>query len=173
MLMPEVIVWMPFHTLTSLIEEADRRYPLETGGALIGYWSDAVTAVVTQFVGPGPTSDHQRYSYQHDHVWEASQIAVHYRQSGRSHVYIGDWHTHPDATSGDLSGTDRRSIRRVIKSREARVERPLMTVLYGRPGNWGSAIWVAALKPRWAWRSHLSVEPAKLQLFDATEGPAH
>ncbi|WP_410708008.1 Mov34/MPN/PAD-1 family protein [Bradyrhizobium sp. BWA-3-5] len=110
---------MSFHTLASLIEEADRRYPLETGGALIGYCGDAVTAVVTQFVGPGPASDHQSYSYQHDHVWEASQF--HYRQSDRSHVYIGDWHTHPDATSGELSGTDRRAMRRVIESREARI----------------------------------------------------
>jgi integrative and conjugative element protein (TIGR02256 family) len=164
--MPEITVWMSANILVSLIDEAGRRYPLETGGALIGYWSDGVTAVVTQFVGPGPASDHRRYSYQHDHVWEASQIALHYHQSERSHVYIGDWHTHPDASCGDLSGTDRRSIRRVINSHEARVARPLMTVLYGCPTNWGSVTWVAALKPKWAWRSQLSIESATLRLFD-------
>ncbi|WP_198026539.1 Mov34/MPN/PAD-1 family protein [Bradyrhizobium sp. ARR65] len=164
---------MSFHTLALLIEEADRRYPLETGGALIGYWGDAVTAVVTQVVGPGPASDHQPYSYQHDHLWEASQIALHYKQSGRSHVYIGDWHTHPDATFGDLSGTDRQVTRQLIKSREARTVHPLMAVLFGRPGHWDSAIWVAALKPRWGFCSRLSLEPAKLQLFDAAEGQAN
>jgi integrative and conjugative element protein (TIGR02256 family) len=120
-----VIAWISSGVWETLISEADRRYPLESGGALVGYWSDAATVVVTESVGPGPASDHDRYSYRHDHDWEASQIALHYERSGRSEVYIGDWHSHPDASSGDLSGTDRRSIRRVIKFREARLPRPL------------------------------------------------
>jgi integrative and conjugative element protein (TIGR02256 family) len=164
--MPEVTVWMSFSLLEALIDEADHRYPLETGGALVGYWSNAATAVVTQFVGPGPASDHRRYSYQHDHVWEASQIARYYHQSGRSQVYVGDWHTHPDASSGDLSGTDRHAIRRVIKSREARAAHPMMMVLFGSPNKWTPAMWLGALKARWAWRSKLSVEAGKLQLYD-------
>lgn len=171
-LMSEVTVWLSGQALSSLKDEADRRYSLETGGVLVGYWSDAVTVVVTEFVGPGPASVHRRYSYEHDHEWEASQIAIHYHRSGRSHVYIGDWHTHPDATSGDLSGTDRRSIRRVINSREARVCHPLMAVLFGRPGNWSFSIWVAALKPRWAWRPRLSVQATKVHMFDVTAGQA-
>jgi integrative and conjugative element protein (TIGR02256 family) len=169
MLMSEVTVWLSSENLYSLMDEADRRYPLETGGALIGYWSDAGTVVVTQFVGPGPASDHQRYSYEHDHEWEASQIALHYNRSGRSHVYIGDWHTHPDATSGSLSGTDRRSLRRVIKSREARVARPLMLLFFGSPGDWRLAGWLAELKQRWPWRVGLSLTSAKLQLFDGVQ----
>lgn len=165
MLMSGVTVWLSAQTLSSLRTEADRQFPLETGGALIGYWSDAQTVVVTEFVGPGPDSVHGRYSYQHDHKWEASQIAIHYDRSGRSQVYIGDWHTHPEAKSGDLSGTDRRSIRRVIKSREARACRPLMAVLFGSPEQWTPSVWVSTLKPRWGWRKQLSVEATKLQIF--------
>lgn len=170
--MPQITVWLSSQALSSLTDEADRRYPLETGGVLVGYWSDANAAVVTDFVGPGPASVHRRYSYEHDHVWEADEIASHYNRSDRSHVYIGDWHTHPNATSGNLSGTDRRSIRRVIEFREARAAHPLMLVLFGRPRKWGSAIWISALKPSWAWRSRLSVEPATLQLFETGEGEA-
>ncbi|WP_080588774.1 Mov34/MPN/PAD-1 family protein [Bradyrhizobium japonicum] len=167
MLMSQVTVWLSAQTLSFLRSEADRQFPLETGGGLIGYWSDADTVVVTEFVGPGPASVHRRYSYQHDHEWEASQIGLHYHRSGRSHVYIGDWHTHPGARSGDLSGTDRRSIRRVIKSRHARAHRPLMVVLFGNPERWTPSVWVAMLKPTWVWRQQLSIEPAKLQLFSA------
>lgn len=167
-LMPKVIAWISSGVWETLISEADRRYPLETGGALVGYWSDAETVVVTESLGPGPASDHDRYSYRHDHDWEASQIALHYERSGRSEVYIGDWHTHPDASSGDLSGTDRRSIRRVIKSREARLPRPLMTVLFGRPGNWRLAVWEAELKSGWRWPRRLSVDPADLKLFHSS-----
>lgn len=165
-------VWLSSDTLSSMTDEADRRYPLETGGVLVGYWTNANAAVVTDFVGPGPASIYGRYSYQHDHVWEAEQIAFHYERSGRSHVYIGDWHTHPNATSGNLSGTDRRSIRRVIEFREARAAHPLMLLLFGRPRQWEAAIWVSALKPRWGWRSRLLVEPAMLQRFEAAEGAA-
>ena|ERR1700733_7074919 len=170
--MPQITVWLSSDTLSSLTDEADRHYPLETGGALIGYWSDASAAVVTDFVGPGPASVHRRYSYEHDHVWEADKIASHYNRSGRSHVYIGDWHTHPDATSGNLSGTDRRSIRRVIEFREARTAHPLMLVLFGQPKQWESAIWVSALQPRWAWRSRLSVERSRLQVFEPRKDKA-
>jgi integrative and conjugative element protein (TIGR02256 family) len=166
MLMSPVTVWLSTRTLSSLKTEADRQFPLETGGALIGYWSDADTVVVTEFVGPGPDSVHRRYSYQHDHEWEAAQIAVLYHRSGRSHVYIGDWHSHPEASSGDLSGTDRRSIRRVIKSREARARRPLMIVLFGNHERWTPSVWVATLEPRWGWQQ-LLIGAVKLQLFSA------
>jgi len=161
-----VTVWMSRQTLAAATDEADNRYPLETGGALVGYWSDANTAVVTQLVGPGPASEHRRYSYQHDHEWEAAQIADHYHQSERSHVYIGDWHTHPDASTGELSGTDRRAIRRVIDYPKARLVHPLMMILFGDPERWKPAIWAAELRPRWTWRGRLSIAPAKYHLFE-------
>lgn len=163
--MPKVTAWMSLDILNSLIREADRMYPLETGGALIGYWSHSDTVVVTASVGPGSASVHSRYSYRHDHVWEASQIALHYKLSGRSAVYVGDWHTHPGASSGNLSITDRRSIRRVIRSQEARVSRPLMAILFGEPRDWNLAIWGAELKPAWGWRRLLVVYPIALQEF--------
>jgi integrative and conjugative element protein (TIGR02256 family) len=164
--MPKMRAWLPSGILDSLISEADRQYPLETGGVLVGYWGNADDVIVTASVGPGPASVHDRYSYRHDHVWEASQIALHYELSGRSEVYIGDWHTHPNASSGSLSMTDRRSIRRVIKSREARVSRPLMGILFGAPGNWHPAIWAADLTPIWPCGTRLLVYPIALQEFD-------
>jgi integrative and conjugative element protein (TIGR02256 family) len=168
LLMPQLTAWISSRIVDSLIGEADQKYPVETGGVLIGYWADAETAVVTASVGPGPASVHNRYSYLHDHVWEASQIALHYKRSGRSEVYIGDWHTHPDAPSGNLSFADRCSIRRVIKSREARVSHPLMTILFGQPANWHATIWVAELRSGW-WRRSLQVYPVDLHEFGPTD----
>jgi integrative and conjugative element protein (TIGR02256 family) len=164
--MPKLTAWISSVISDSLSREADRTYPRETGGVLIGYWSDAHTAVVTASIGPGPASVHNRYFYRHDHVWEASEIALHYERSGRSEVYIGDWHTHPDAPSGNLSVTDRCSIRSVIKSREARVSHPLMTVLFGRPDNWQPAIWSAEFMSGWVWRPRLVVHPVEVREFN-------
>jgi integrative and conjugative element protein (TIGR02256 family) len=163
--MPTVTAWISFDILRSLVSEADKRYPLETGGVLIGYWAEAADVVVTASVGPGPASVHNRFSYQHDHDWEASKIAERYEQSGRSEIYIGDWHTHPDASRGDLSFMDRRSIRRVIKSPDARVARPLMSVLFGEPGHWQFTTWVGELRPRWGLLPRLLVHPVEVQEF--------
>jgi integrative and conjugative element protein (TIGR02256 family) len=159
------IAWISSVTLGLLTSEADQSYPLETGGVLIGYWANENTAVVTAGMGPGPASVHGRYSYRHDHVWEASQIALHYERSGRAEVYIGDRHTHPDASSGNLSFVDRYSIRRVIKAREARLSHPLMTVLFGKPANWQIATWGGQFKSAWPWGQRLQVNPIDLQEF--------
>lgn len=163
--MPPITVWISLEVLRSLISEADGHYPVETGGVLIGYWADASTAVVTASVGSGPASVHSRSAYQHDHAWEASKIAERYEQSGRSEVYIGDWHTHPNASHGELSPADLRSIRRVIKSPEARLSCPLMAVLFGEPGDWQFATWVGILTPRFGWLSRLSVHPVDIRKF--------
>lgn len=166
--MQGVTAWISSRSLDTLRGDADRFYPSETGGVLIGYWADEANVVITADVGAGPAAVHKRHSYGHDHDWEAAQIAIEYERSGRSHIYIGDWHTHPDASSGHLSGTDKRSLRRVLGSREARLCRALMMVLFGRPQGWRVDIWLAELGPAsaWNWRRSLLVKPVRLQRYD-------
>lgn len=168
MLMPDVTAWMPSTIWAMLTAEAADRYPLETGGVLIGYWADPRTVVITDSVGSGPASVHGSYSYEHDHVWEASQIAVHYERSARTQIYIGDWHTHPNARSGALSSTDRRSLRRVLGAREARMSSALMLVLFGDPKQWSADIWVAGFeRAAWRWRPKLLVMPVQVMNYQA------
>jgi integrative and conjugative element protein (TIGR02256 family) len=157
-------VWISSDILRSLTSEANEHYPLETGGVLIGYWVEPTTVVVTASVGSGPASVHSRFSYQHDHDWEASKIAERYEQSSRLEVYIGDWHTHPDSSRGDLSYADRRSIRRVIKSPEARIACPLMGVLFGDRDGWQLGAWIGELMPR-RWLPRLLVHPVDVRKF--------
>jgi integrative and conjugative element protein (TIGR02256 family) len=164
--MPDVTAWISSATWETLAAEAADRYPLETGGVLIGYWADPNTVVITTAAGPGPASVHSRYSYEHDHAWEASQIAMHYERSARPQVYIGDWHTHPGAGSGALSSTDRRSLRRVLGAREARLARALMLVLFGGPKQRAADIWVAEFERAvWRWRPKLLIMPVQSTHF--------
>jgi integrative and conjugative element protein (TIGR02256 family) len=165
--MQNVSAWISSATWKLLATEAPSRHPQETGGVLIGYWADPNTVVISASVGPGPDSIHGRYTYEHDHVWEASQIALHYTRSGRSETYIGDWHTHPDAASGVLSSTDRRSLRRVLGAREARLSRSLMMVLFGHPNQWHADIWLAEFEhAAWRWRPKLSITSVRTVSFD-------
>jgi integrative and conjugative element protein (TIGR02256 family) len=164
--MQPVTAWISRQTLDLLADEAGRSFPLETGGALVGYWTDTETIVVKAIFGPGPDSHHDRYSYVHDHIWERSRIAEHYERSGRVEVYVGDWHTHPEAYSGNLSFTDRAAIKDVLRYSDARLSRSLMLIVFGRPHEWQVAIWVGQLRSKWRWPLRLTVEPIELREFD-------
>jgi integrative and conjugative element protein (TIGR02256 family) len=166
--MRDVKAWISSQSLNALRAEADRSYDNETGGVLIGYWADSRNVVVTATAGPGPDALHRRYSYEHDHDWEATQIAAEYERSGRAHVYIGDWHTHPNASSARLSGTDKRALRKVLNSSDARLNQTLMLVLFGQPREWQADLFIARFgrTSAWTWRPTLLVEPAQLQQFD-------
>lgn len=115
--------------------EADRCYPLETGGVLMGFWRRHL-AVVTQVIGPGPNARHERWSFEPDQEWQLGAIAAHYARSGRRETYLGDWHTHPDARNGNLSRMDRGVLRKVISTPSARAPTPVMMILYGSPAGW-------------------------------------
>ena len=52
---------------------------------------------------------------------------------------LGDWHTHPDG-SDRLSVADRKTLKAISGCREARIENPLMVILWGRE-KWGVTAW--------------------------------
>lgn len=127
---------------------AEKQYPLESGGVLMGWRSNEITAVVTAMIGPGPKALHERYAFQPDQDWQNEQIALHYERSGRRETYLGDWHTHPDARNGTLSWTDRNVIGRIIAAPAARCPVPVMMILWGAPKSWSLSMWQGRLRPR-------------------------
>lgn len=88
---------------------------------------------------------------------EASHIAFQYRRSGRSHAYIGDWHTHPDAICGGLSGTDRRVIRRLIKLAKPALSVHCWLCTSARQHIGGGNL-EGHVETELAWRPHLSFD---------------
>src|SRR3989442_1461190 len=90
------LAWIAKTVLQTMVVEARRRAPNETGGVLLGYWADAGRQVViTDAVGPGPQAAHRRTSFEPDHEFQEAEIRRLYRGSGRRLAYLGDWHTHP------------------------------------------------------------------------------
>lgn len=143
-----VAVWLPESVWATCLLEADGKYPLETGGTFMGWWSPVGEAVITAMIGPGPDALHERYRFQPDQEWQLDEIARHYERSGRRETYLGDWHSHPDSTAASLSGLDHSVLRRVIRTPEARCSSPLMMILWGSSGNWKANAWRAQLTPR-------------------------
>lgn len=119
-----------------MVREASAKYPLETGGILMGYWHAEDTIVATRYIGPGPRAIHKRATFSPDHEWQVGQVAEQYAASGRLDTYLGDWHTHPDERHPGFSGTDRQAIYQIASAVDARAPSALMVVMLGRPGEW-------------------------------------
>jgi integrative and conjugative element protein (TIGR02256 family) len=112
-----------------MVKEFCLSLPNETGGVLIGYWlKNSEGVVITEAVGPGPCSKHEETRFIPDWSYHESEIARFYEESGRMHTYLGDWHSHP-YSSTRLSITDRRTLLKIAKHKEARVPTPLMAVI--------------------------------------------
>lgn len=160
-----VAVWISSQFLQECTDEATRTFPLESGGTFMGWWADGATAVITAMIGPGPYAVHQQHAFEPDQAWQLVQIANHYQASGRRETYLGDWHSHPNASSGRLSWTDRRVLRHVIQCPEARCVNPFMAVFWGETEAWQPEIWNAYLRKRLLLWDRLIVEPAELKVY--------
>jgi integrative and conjugative element protein (TIGR02256 family) len=117
---------MPAPILGEILREACRLWPLETGGVLLGTQTSGLPRVV-RVVGPGPSARHDRRSYEPDQNWQVAGTATAWTEDPTLH-YLGDWHTHPDGTTG-LSADDRAALRLVALSPEARQPQPVMLIV--------------------------------------------
>ncbi|HWJ29860.1 MAG TPA: Mov34/MPN/PAD-1 family protein [Flavisolibacter sp.] len=97
----------------SFIEETLKFKKLETGGVLCGsYQGDQL--VVTSASGPGPDAVHAIDEFIIDKDYMDAYLDAQYDQSGGMHIYIGEWHTHPqvnpEPSEQDLISICERSI---------------------------------------------------------------
>lgn len=137
------IAWINRDVRADLMKQAKDAFPLETGGILLGYWSeDGKDVVVVAAVGPGPDAYHGKTRFIPDYFYQESEIARLYEQHGRRLQYLGDWHSHPGGTD-ELSWRDRLTMARIASSKSARVKTPLMAVIAGQ-GEWSLTMWQGA-----------------------------
>jgi integrative and conjugative element protein (TIGR02256 family) len=139
--------WISKRVLASLTQIASAAAPLETGGILLGYWSESATApVITGNIGPGPRAKHEQSRFVPDHDYQESEVAKLYYESNCTLQYLGDWHSHP-GNAGYMSSTDFDTLRRIAVSRKARAPRPLMLILAYGP-RWEPVVWSLQRKTR-------------------------
>lgn len=126
--------------LSTVIVEAERTYPFETGGVLLGYWSIPYTEVaITDVVGPGPRAIHEPTRFVPDADYQEAEIADRYLSDPAHRTYLGDWHSHPRGQA-NLSSEDRRTLLSIATYQEARAPVPLMAVLT-RDTEWQVSVW--------------------------------
>lgn len=133
-------IWVAQQAISDMVKEADRTWPNETGGILLGYVSaPSEVIVVTKVIGPGAQAFHGPSRFVPDALYHEEAIRDHYQDSCRTEVYLGDWHTHPWSGSY-LSRTDRHTLRAIAQHPEARISAPLMAVL-GSGDPWKLSVW--------------------------------
>ena len=156
------IAWLLKPIQRFLTAEAKSKTPLETGGVLMGYFASEHVPVILYAAGPGPKAIHHHNYYLPDQKFDESEIAAVYEKYGRKITYLGDWHTHP-ASFPELSGRDKRTLRRIARYKLARVETPLMLLLSDK-GCWDVSLWQGSLKKIPLWYK-LSVTKLEITLF--------
>lgn len=142
----KITFWLKQSVSAQIGGEASARYPLESGGVVMGYWADTTNIVATSCLGPGPNAKHQTHEFTPDHDWQTERIADHYHLSGRTDAYLGDWHSHPDIVNPHMSWKDRSTLRRIARHAPARAPTPLMLIAAGQPNQWSISVWIG--KPR-------------------------
>jgi integrative and conjugative element protein (TIGR02256 family) len=159
------LIWLPLEIRRACTRDADRYFPLESGGVFMGY-STGEDLVITAMILGGKSALRTRTSYEPDLDWQNRQIAAHYEASGRRDAYLGDWHSHPNTKIAYMSGDDRAVMRRIIRSPEARNSAPVMMIFAGVPKAWKEAAWQGRITKRRYWISTLITTSACVRIFE-------
>lgn len=140
--MKETAVFVPPAVRDEMEAEADRAFPNETGGILLGYADrdDPAAIQVLIQIGPGPGARHEPHRFEPDSPWQTARLAKAYSDTERLAAYLGDWHSHPHGTSKP-SSLDRGTARRIARTKTARCPHPMIAILYGLPRQWRLSIY--------------------------------
>ena len=100
-------------------------HPLETGGALVGYYDSDTLAVVTDVLGPPADTIHGPRAL----VLGVAGLAEHFAAIWPGGYHLGDWHTHPGESPPVPSDTDHATMRDHVLGNVV-----LSVILGGAPG---------------------------------------
>lgn len=126
------VVHLDAEALAEMVTEALAKYPLETGGVLLGSTTDDGAAVIHRVIGPGPEAQHRRSSFEPDDAWQQHQLDAVFEREPKINTYLGDWHTHPDGRARP-SPTDVRAAQVIADAPDALQPKPL-TLIVGITG---------------------------------------
>lgn len=157
-----MVVMLPWRLVDRCLQEIDATFPQESGGVLMGQQQGQGEIWIDEIVGPGPKARHERYSFEPDLEWQRARIAEHYATTEGRSTYLGDWHSHPEASHGGLSNTDLKALKTIIRAPKAQCPRPLMMIFWGAPDAWSLSAWQARSRQRRAFGVRLEVLPLEV-----------
>lgn len=106
-------------------DESQQKFPLETGGILVGR-SDSTGIFVVHAIGPGPLATHERARFLRDGEYAQQELDSYVALSRESSDYIGEWHSHP-APVGP-SSRDRDSMKWISNRESYNCAEPILII---------------------------------------------
>lgn len=137
----EVALTIGTVAMMRMLEHCERAGHLETGGILIGRYSNlGDQAFVTDVTGPPSDSVATPWSFVRGIRGLQQRISRAWR---RREYYLGEWHFHPMAAPNP-SDRDRAQIRAFAKDADYKCPEPILIVIGGDPkSQWG--MWAGAV----------------------------
>jgi integrative and conjugative element protein (TIGR02256 family) len=127
----ECTVRVPAEVLAAMRKVAASASPRETGGTLVGYYSeDRRIAFVTRALEAKTGARRQRKRFYRPPDDVDGQLARVYDETAGTTHYLGEWHTHPGAAPIP-SPTDLFTLRGLAWSRSVASDTPFMIILGG------------------------------------------
>jgi integrative and conjugative element protein (TIGR02256 family) len=127
----ECTVLVPDQLLAAMRKMAASSRPQETGGTLVGHYSeDRREAFVTSALEANTGARKQRARFYRPPDNVDGQLARIYEESGGLTHYLGEWHTHPGGAPTP-SPTDLSTLRSLASSRSVATDTPFMIILGG------------------------------------------
>lgn len=119
-------VQLPKHCVRQILDYADRDYPNETGGIILGNYAATLDlALVSEVSGPPPDSRKKRWGFIRGILGLQSLI---HRLWKQRRYYLGEWHVHPDGPPIP-SDTDHTQMRAIAENAEYQCPEPLLLIV--------------------------------------------
>lgn len=128
-------IWIAESCLAMMHQLAEEKFPLETGGMLIGYIASTGEPVVTSIIGPGPSAKHRRFKFTPDEIYQQAMLETHFYETEGRETYVGDWHTHPKVAPIP-SYLDKCTLARIAREPRSQILLPVMIILGGCEAEW-------------------------------------
>lgn len=108
-----------------ILHESKTRFPLETGGILIGKIDDNIVHI-EYATGPGPVAYHSRSRFQRDGDYSQVLLDTLVRYSRAEYDYIGEWHSHPAPVKP--SSIDIKAMQWIIQNPKYAIVQPILGI---------------------------------------------
>jgi len=131
-------------------------YSREAGGQLFGTVSSSEVVVLTA-TGPYRGDQRRRTSYRSNP--EAAQRSID-EQAGEGHLYLGEWHTHPEDRP-NASGTDVDAMAKLQRASSTRLTNLLMVIQGRASGERGVALHSFGVDGLTRWQVHRNIPETK------------
>lgn len=121
------LCWIDTQAMMDITGEANSKYPLETGGCLIGYHKNS-EVIITDIIGPGLDAIHKPFYFEGHTDWQKIKMDELFNASDGCLRYLGDWHSHPNGPT-HASPLDMETLKLIRDYPEALTPMPLMFII--------------------------------------------